>query len=102
MAFLNYLDCCGVSEISEIAESTPSAVVNQAKGTNKGQFIFTGASPNLRAPLYSENLAAYITKHKLGEVKRQRPFRNTNSGNFVYTYVWNVNREAVKKHRTRR
>jgi hypothetical protein len=92
MVVFNYFSCCGIHEIVGIQGTleTPESIVEGAKSISGSHFIFS--STNKRG----DQLMRYIRKKKLGTVYRSPACHNTNSGNKVRLYVWNLTRKHRK------
>lgn len=56
----------------------------------------TPANTKARKKTYGADLAAYITRNKLGSVVRTEKRKNINSGNNVVAFLWTINYEATK------
>lgn len=93
------LNCCGLKELSGISGfRDPSAVIwalfdyygSDNDKIHQGGYIFSEAG----AGRYGRKLAAFITTNNLGTVTAAPAFRNPNSGNFVRTFVWAVNKKT--------
>lgn len=95
--WVNDLECCGVKELTGIAEyRDPKRLLQALAGDFRyttGAYIFTQAGRGR----YGTRLAAYIEQQKLGAVDVVPGFKNHNTGRRITLFVWRFNRKAVQK-----
>lgn len=107
MATLDETPCCGVQFIDMIDDSPESVLVDVCeKKYNENNDWDEYAEPLLQAFLiftdnvsdnnFGEELADYITKHKLGGVKASRQRRNPNTDNMIRVWIWSPNERNLK------
>jgi len=110
MARLKDMYCCGLKELTGIsylrgtAEQRLNAMLSQASFTGRFcEVIFTWAGS--RRPTtnrtYGRMLANIIRDKNLGTVTAINPVRNPNSGNYVETFIWTLDRPAIADYMTR-
>ena len=91
--------CCGVREMHGISEcSTEQALrlFGQQAAYHSDNFshvFFTQAGSRR----YGQNLAATITRLRLGKVVASEKKRNPNSRNLLKMWIWTVNWKAFRK-----
>ena len=90
------LNCCGITELSNIvyARSANSAIYDLIKNTSGN---FQGAFVVFSEVRYHDNtfkkgdkIKAYIEKNKLGKVICTEPKINPNTGGLLKMYTWTV------------
>jgi hypothetical protein len=101
----DYIDCCGIREISGLSQHRgPAAalksfcrgVYKTEYGTDASRFRYSIFS-QIQARQYGDKFAAYILEHKLGDViETTGRHVNPNSGNVLKVFVWTVDHDAVK------
>lgn len=101
---LHDLACCGVKELNGISydNHTPYALllefckdfINNSDDPEFAHVVFTQAGAKAR---YGINLAAYITRHKLGTIVRSAVAVNPNTSNPLVAFIWTINRPALRK-----
>lgn len=91
------LECCGLFELCGIQSTTPKEAVlavcrNWFDDDEQGAYIlFTTVEGS-----NGRKLAQYIRDNKLGEVNKQRPAVNANTGNMLTFWVWRVDKRVLE------
>lgn len=101
MAYVATLECCGWAELNGIQYATAkdyNKILGVASLYSKGAFFFCTAHEDQEVKATSAKFAKFLTKHELGEVTKLPVFYNPNSGNYIFGYMWVVNRIALRKY----
>jgi len=102
--------CCGLRELTGIrylrgtSQQRLNTMLSQASFTGRFcEVIFTWAGR--RRPTtdrtYGRMLARIIRDKNLGTVTTINPVENPNSGNYVETFIWTLDRLAIANYMTR-
>lgn len=98
--------CCGVKELSDINEhETPSELLEtfckdwfDTDKDDPGQgCLVTFTDIVSDKGTMGPELARFITRKRLGIIKKSATRTNPNSGNSIALWVWAVNKSALKK-----
>lgn len=109
MAYLNYLECCGIKEICDIQfdflEGWP--VKKILKGVKEQYTYYNCPSVMIfsvaqgkefnGSHVVGQQLRNFIEKKKLGTVTATAWVENKNSGNKIKVFTWTVNRGNFEK-----
>ena len=85
----------GTGSPNEIDGKVDNAKTGQRHILATASLLFTchlSAKPN-----YGTKMSDYIKEHKLGDVVELPPFKNTNTGNPITTYLWVINNTALNE-----
>lgn len=104
----NYINCCGIREISGLSHhKTPECALrsfgeiygrDSIYGVSRDRFRYALFSQAGRSK-YGERFKNFILENKLGDViETVGRHINPNSGHVLKAYIWTINHEAVKAY----
>lgn len=100
MISINETQCCGLDDISGIQVTKVKDIIEQVIdneldiGCRPCFYLFTEETETKRG----KELKKFIEKNKLGTVYATKSKLNTNSGNDITAYIWEVDKKAVEKY----
>lgn len=103
--YLYSLECCGIREIDGLSDylDNPEEAFYSLVSKNTsadthlfgcGALLFTQAG---KVNNYGKNFAKFIKDNDLGVVTEVPGFRNPNTGNVIYAFIWAVKVKEVLK-----